>query len=397
MISAPLYPEEKIRIQELLKYEVLDTEDEKAFDELTQLASEICATPISLISLVDNDRQWFKSRVGLDAPQTDRSIAFCSHAILQDDVLEVENATLDERFHDNPLVTGAPDIRFYAGAPLVTPDGYPLGTLCVIDQKEKKLTDFQKRALKTLANQVISQLELRLQARRQERLNKDREKFYAVLAHDIKSPFNGILNLSRIMSENSESMTKEKITQLSTEILNSSVTLYQVIDEILQWSQTRLNQNTVHLEPVNILKAAEETKDLVKDGLRIKGVDLNLKISHDVSVMADEVLLKTVIRNLLMNAIKYTPASSEVVISVEDRGKDFCISVCDQGAGIPRELKSKLFDKAVGSKKGTAGELGHGLGLSLAGDFIRMLKGSIAVDTSYTKGAKVDVILEKAS
>lgn len=397
MISAPLYPEEKIRIQELLKYEVLDTEDEKAFDELTQLASEICATPISLISLVDNDRQWFKSRVGLDAPQTDRSIAFCSHAILQDDVLEVENATLDERFHDNPLVTGAPDIRFYAGAPLVTPDGYPLGTLCVIDQKEKKLTDFQKRALKTLANQVISQLELRLQPRRQERLNKDREKFYAVLAHDIKSPFNGILNLSRIMSENSESMTKEKITQLSTEILNSSVTLYQVIDEILQWSQTRLNQNTVHLEPVNILKAAEETKDLVKDGLRIKGVDLNLKISHDVSVMADEVLLKTVIRNLLMNAIKYTPASSEVVISVEDRGKDFCISVCDQGAGIPRELKSKLFDKAVGSKKGTAGELGHGLGLSLAGDFIRMLKGSIAVDTSYTKGAKVDVILEKAS
>lgn len=397
MISAPLYPEEKIRIQELLKYEVLDTEDEKAFDELTQLASEICATPISLISLVDNDRQWFKSRVGLDAPQTDRSIAFCSHAILQDDVLEVENATLDERFHDNPLVTGAPDIRFYAGAPLVTPDGYPLGTLCVIDQKEKKLTDFQKRALKTLANQVISQLELRLQARRQERLNKDREKFYAVLAHDIKSPFNGILNLSRIMSENSESMTKEKITQLSTEILNSSVTLYQVIDEILQWSQTRLNQNTVHLEPVNILKAAEETKDLVKDGLRIKGVDLNLKISHDVSVMADEVLLKTVIRNLLMNAIKYTPASSEVVISVEDRGKDFCISVCDQGAGIPRELKSKLFDKAVGSKKGTAGELGHGLGLSLAGDFIRMLKGSIAVDTSYTKGAKVDVILEKTS
>ena len=396
MKSAPLHPEEELRLKQLIKYEVLDSEDEKAFDELTKLASEICGTSISLISLVDTDRQWFKSKVGLDAPQTERSIAFCSHAILQDDVFEVENAMQDERFHDNPLVTGAPDIRFYAGAPLVTPDGYPLGTLCVIDREAKKLTDFQKRALKTLSNQVISQLEMRLQTRKLQRLNNDREKFYAVLAHDLKSPFNGILNLSRIMSEKADSMSPAQISEFSREILNSSVTLYQVMDEILQWSQTRLNETVISVQPVNILAAAQATLDLVKDSLRIKGVSIVLDIKEDQNVLADEALLKTVIRNLVMNAIKFTPANTEVVISAENQDHEIIIGVADHGQGIDETLKKKLFSEAVQSQAGTAGELGHGLGLSLAGEFIKRQNGSISIDDTYQEGAQFLITLPKA-
>ena len=137
MESAPHHPQESLRLHELIKLEVLDTEDEAALDEITRMASMFCGVEISLISLVDEERQWFKSKIGIDAQETSRDIAFCSHAILQDDVFEISNALEDERFFDNPLVTGDPNIRFYAGAPLVTTSGFPIGTLCVIDSKKK--------------------------------------------------------------------------------------------------------------------------------------------------------------------------------------------------------------------------------------------------------------------
>jgi GAF domain-containing protein len=152
---------EAARLAALERYAILDTDPEQSFDDLTLLASFIFKTPIAMISLIDGDRQWFKSRVGLAVSETPREVAFCSTAILQSEILVVPDALEDERFRDNPFVVAAPHIRFYAGAPLINEDGYALGTICVVDQTPRELTPEQRDALKALSRLVLGQMEFR--------------------------------------------------------------------------------------------------------------------------------------------------------------------------------------------------------------------------------------------
>ncbi len=164
-MAAPIARNEKKRLKVLWEYSILDTVPEEIFDDLTELAAKICEAPIALISLVDERRQWFKSKVGLGVRETTRDVSFCAYALNQTDLFIVPDATADKRFAKNPLVKCDPHIRFYAGAPLVTPDGYVLGTLCVIDKVPRQLRPDQKQALRILARHVVSQLELRRRAR----------------------------------------------------------------------------------------------------------------------------------------------------------------------------------------------------------------------------------------
>lgn len=180
MTSGNVNQYEQQRINALKLYDILDTFPEKEYDDITQLASEICQTPIALISLVDEKRQWFKSRVGLDLQQTEREVSFCSHAIESDHIFEVSDATADNRFAGNPLVTGYPNIKYYAGAPLITKDGYRLGTLCVINAVPQQLTDNQKRSLQILAQSVMSLLDLRYKQRETEFFKKALNEVAAV-------------------------------------------------------------------------------------------------------------------------------------------------------------------------------------------------------------------------
>jgi len=149
----------------LRSYDILDTAPEQAFDDFTQIASHICETPVALITFVDKDRQWFKSRIGLASQETPREHAFCDHTILGETVMVVEDASCDYRFAENPLVTHDPNIRFYAGAPLITHEGFALGSLCVIDSKPGTLDSKKEKVLESLARQVVAQLELRKTSR----------------------------------------------------------------------------------------------------------------------------------------------------------------------------------------------------------------------------------------
>jgi GAF domain-containing protein len=188
-MTAPLPDNEAQRLEELLEYKILDTPVEQAFDDLTRLAAYICGTPISLITLIDAQRQWFKSKVGLEISETPREHAFCAHAIVQPDVFIVPDATKDERFATNPLVTSDPNVQFYAGVPLITPEKQALGTLCVIDHVPRNLSPEQLDALRILARQVLKQIELRrnlanltLQDTERKRAQKSRRQFFKGIA-----------------------------------------------------------------------------------------------------------------------------------------------------------------------------------------------------------------------
>jgi GAF domain-containing protein len=180
---------EKQRLKVLWQYSVLDTVPEEIFDDLTELAARICEAPIALITLVDEKRQWFKSKVGISIQETSRDVSFCAHAIKQPELFIVPDATKDARFSSNPLVTSDPKVRFYAGAPLISPDGYALGTLCVIDKVPRELRPGQEQALRILARHVMSQLELRRRAleladanRARDQIQKDLDQARAELA-----------------------------------------------------------------------------------------------------------------------------------------------------------------------------------------------------------------------
>lgn len=194
--------DEVARLAALREYRILDTEPERSFDDLTLLASHICRTPVALISLVDADRQWFKSRVGVTFGETSRAVSFCTHAIQQREIMVVPDARQDVRLRDNPQVTGDPHIRFYAGAPLVTPEGHALGTLCVVDRVVRTLTPDQLEALDALRRQAEAQLELRrnlieLQQALAERDRADAEQ--AALLVELRAAHEDVRRLSGLM------------------------------------------------------------------------------------------------------------------------------------------------------------------------------------------------------
>jgi PAS domain S-box-containing protein len=239
-MKAPLPEDETARLKALQQYDILDTEAEAAFDDLTRLAAYLCGTPIALISLIDDCRQWFKSKVGLAVSETHRDLAFCAHAILQpQSVLVVPDTFLDERFAHHALVTGEPHIRFYAGAPIVTPQGYSLGTLCVIDQVPRQITPEQVQALQALSRQVMSQLELRqhisdltqsVQTER-EAVNERQQAQEEVYRQNVRSQLFAEVSLKIRQSLQLEDILRVTVTEVQQILQSDRVLLFQLLND----------------------------------------------------------------------------------------------------------------------------------------------------------------------
>ncbi len=394
MKSAPKHELEALRIDKLNEYEVLDTEAEAAFDELTQLASEICRTPISLISLVDPDRQWFKSKVGLDADETSRDIAFCSHAILQDHIFEVTDTKKDDRFHDNPLVDGYPNIRFYAGYPLKSPEGLPIGTLCVIDEKPKKLEPHQRRALEIISNQVIGQLELRLKTRKLERANQFKTDFLSNMSHEIRTPLNAIIGFSDVLLNNETQYLKsDEAKNFVRSIDFSGKHLLSMINTVLDLSKIEAGKMPVNPETFNVHDRVESIVEILQMKAASQGITLKAAFQSvdSYEICLDAPKLAQIIINLVNNAIKFSEPETTIEVGVNIKQDKLSLIISDQGIGIAPEQLAKVFDKyhQVGSKK----VHGTGLGLSITKALVELMQGSIKIDSEVGKGTTVTINL----
>lgn len=398
MISPKFPNNEKERIAELKKYNLLDTLSENDFDNITSLIAVICEVPISLITLLDTDRNFFKSHFGLDFNQSPRNISFCGHAILQDEELFiVEDATKDERFKENPLLNDAKAI-FYAGVPLINPNGFKLGTLCVFDHRPRKLTNVQIVALKSLAKQVVNLFELRkknnLLTEFQKELQQRNERlvnFAHVVSHDLKSPLANITSLTRLLrEENIETLSEDSELYLKY-IEESSFTLKNYINGILKFykADELLEAQKQDVELNQLFEEINEiliTEDIVFEFPK-KGVLTNV----------NKAALTQIFLNLIDNSLKYNLNEKRMVVVTYIEDADFHkFSIKDNGMGIDLGVQEEIFNlfKTTGIKDRN-GKEGTGIGLATVKSLVSKLGGSISLESEPEKGSTFTFTVQK--
>lgn len=385
MPVAPTPNNEASRLQTLHSYSVLDSLPERELDDITELASFICDTPISLISLVDKDRQWFKSRVGLVVEQTNRSESFCAHILVDNQTLIVEDTFSDDRFAENPLVVGEPGIRFYAGAPLLAPNGHVLGSLCVIDTKPRSLSPRQVKALEALSRQVMAVFESRLRFTESQRASAallQSEKLAAVgrvassMAHEINNPLEAVTNLLYLSRQNAiNPEVKQWLDEAEIELRRISIIANQTL---------RFHKQSTKPQPTTCLSLFSATLNLYESRLKNAGITVEKRKRANEPVACFEGDVRQVLSNLITNAIDAMPLGGRLIVRSREATewstgrKGLALTVADNGYGMSYETQCRMFE-AFYTTKGIAG---NGLGLWISADIMARHKGTISIRSS---------------
>jgi signal transduction histidine kinase/DNA-binding response OmpR family regulator len=407
--SASVPENERERLAALRSYRILDTGPEERFDRLTRLAARLFGKEIALVSLVDEARQWFKSRHGIDTAEMPREIAFCAHAILTDGVMVVEDASADPRFADNPLVRSSPNIRFYAGAPLIDRDGFGLGTLCVLDRRPvAHFSDGDRAQLADLAALVVDELELRRSladlsaAHASLRLAKDeaeaanaaKSEFLAVMSHEMRTPLNGVMGSLGVLLDSA--LTQEQ-ARFAEGALRSARMLFTLISDLLDLSKIEAGDVGIEMTDFDARELVGQAIELLRPAARDKDIGLTLKVDPELPSMvrSDPARTHQILINLMSNAVKFTPRGAvEVGLGfapgpAPGEPAHLLIDVVDTGVGIPPERRSRLFqtfEKGDSSIRRRFG--GTGLGLSICQRLTWLLGGTIGVDSDGESGSR---------
>lgn len=387
---APDFPKnERERLAQINRYKLLDTLPESDFDNITSLVATICEVPISLITLLDSDRNFLKSHHGIDIQESPRNISFCGHAILQDDIFIVEDAREDIRFKDNPLVTGVNAI-FYAGVPLITKEGLALGTLCIYDHVPRKLTETQKKALITIAKQVLNLFDLRLNNRllaesKQELTDRNNElgRFASHVSHDLKSPLANIMSLTTFLKEDEANTFSEESIEYISFIEESAESLKDYIDGIL-----------IHYKANELLNADKEYATLNSVFEEVQRIHLlnnkQLKFSNYAdSVFIVKAAVTQVLINLVDNALKYNnKPNPEVILGFSENKNNYTFTVKDNGNGIAEAQQDQVFKLFNNNNQvDVKGKKGTGIGLFTVKNLVEKLGGTITLKSELNIGS----------
>jgi signal transduction histidine kinase len=386
MIKAIIPDNEDERLRKLYALNILDTIEDQAYDDLTKLAAEICKTPIALVSLIDRDRQWFKSHHGLDARETPREMAFCAHAILDDKIFIVEDSRKDNRFHDNPLVTGEPHVIFYAGAPLILDNNLNLGTLCVIGNEARTISKSQIDALEALARQVVCQLELRLKIKELETLDQAKDEFISMVSHELRTPLTSIYGSLSLLHNKKIGYLDDKQQNLIDISYRNTERLLELVNDILTLS--KLESGNIEFKSRKI-----DLVELLKSSVQLnepycKTCNTNIKLicedkTKSIFIIGDEQRLLQVMSNFISNAAKFTCKNDIIEIKVKTAGEYAVVEVTDHGPGIPAEQQGLLFKKFKQISTNVNNKLpGTGLGLNISKKIIELQNGTVGFEST---------------
>ncbi len=396
--NMPFESQEENRIKALFEYKIDFTTSEEVLDEITFLLSIICDTPIACITLLDSNKVWFKSKVGLELVSLDKSISFSNHVIQQNTIFEITNSLEDPRFIDHPMVKGLPGIQYFAGIPLVSHSGYNIGVLCVLDYKKRFLNDHQKIALRSLAKNVIIYFELNRYKKNLDKTNqkanecaKVKEEFLCNMSHEIRTPLNAICGFTELLSKTF--LKKNQREMLN--IMKSSVDILMAfINNILDFSKIEYGNITITNHPFNLHKSIIDLKDLFSH----KALEKNLELSFDIDkklpqiINGDKIRLYQILINLVGNAIKFTHKGKvKLAIKLIEENEEkigINFSVMDSGKGIEKNKIKSIFEKyQKGNTDISQKYEGLGLGLSMSKSLVEIQGGELSVDSEIGVGS----------
>lgn len=424
MIVPPIPKNEEQRLEALRSYQILDTEIEKEFDEITKLTTEFFSAPISTISLIDKDRQWYKSVCGASAKQSSRDVSICAHVINQpNEVFVVEDMTKDIRFCQNPIVTG-PKMKFYAGAPIVDKNGMALGVLCILDKEVRQLNEIQKNRLQSLADMVMRQIESRL-------IHKHLNQYIEMQTKELKSAVGSLKEeiLKRKQAENKleETLNEErKISELRSQLVHSishqfktplttiststqlidmlsdsqdkklGKHLYRILSSVQSMSE--MIEDVMYLHKVDFLKLAEDATEINVGKLIHETFDeINLESGSRTEIEVEALeetteefpsnvpIVEKLLKILVSNAIKYNAPGSKIHVQYSVTDKSFQFNINNKGLPLNSENISQVFDLFFRGNN-TQEKEGLGIGLTIAKKLIETLNGQIRVESDAHKG-----------